>query len=72
MKEVKRIPKVGEKIKIVSDVVSSDWGHVILPKGSIWVVEKVLNNNNIPPGAVILKDAPGGCYLDSYVVIDEN
>jgi hypothetical protein len=72
MKELKRIAKVGERIKVISDY---EWERSGLwknphPIGSEWIVEKVTLKNCFPPGLIDVKGSEYGIGFGSYVVIE--
>ncbi|MFE3978690.1 MULTISPECIES: hypothetical protein [unclassified Priestia] len=73
MRTIKRIAKVGEKIKIVDD---KGWQQSGLwknphPIGSEWVVKRVMLENCTPPGMVFVKGSNYGISPLLYEVIEE-
>lgn len=73
MREVKRIAKVGERIRVISD---EGWERSGLwknphPVNSEWVVKKVLTENCIPPGMVFVEGSGYGISPVLYEVIED-
>jgi hypothetical protein len=72
MCEVKRIAKVGERIRVIRD---DGWESSGLwknphPVGSEWIVKKVLLENCIPPGMVFVEGSSYGISPVLYEVIE--
>jgi hypothetical protein len=70
MKDVKRVAKVGDKIKIVHDGKTNDSGRLVHPKDSIWTVIRVLNTESKSKGLVFLEGSQYACSPDNYVVLE--
>ncbi|WMX58095.1 hypothetical protein [Peribacillus sp. R9-11] len=68
MKEVKRVAKVGETIKIVREHPRLG-GPTPYPLGSTWVVEEVADEDK---GLVYCKGNPCGKFADDYVVLEKH
>lgn len=69
--EVKRIAKVGEKIKIIKEH-RIDSGKLIHPKNSVWIVTEVVLEQSNPSGLTFLDGSNHGCFPYDYLVIEES
>ncbi|MEF2096424.1 hypothetical protein V3595_17310 [Bacillus sp. CFBP9009] len=66
MKEVKRIAKAGEKIKVIK-FSCQGWGKTPYEVGSVWIVRESREN---PYGITFCEGANGFIWNDCYVVLE--
>lgn len=70
---MKRIAKVGERIKVISDEgweMSGLWKNPH-PVGSEWIVKEVMIEHCTPPGLVFCEGTSYGIPYGRYVVLEE-
>lgn len=66
MKEVKRIAKAGEEIKVIN-FSCQGWGKTAFEVGSVWTVKE---SRTEPYGITFCENADGFIWNDSYVVLE--
>lgn len=70
MMDVKRIAKIGERIRVIN-AIKTEWDDVVIPINSIWTVKKVLLKESKPPGFIFLEGNDSGVFPNDYVVLEK-